>query len=68
MRVNVQYKNVCISAQKARLAIDRMYGKDIANVLNIQTFASIKGIKLIKKYWNPLWHMLSTMRVPLLIN
>ena len=63
MRVNAQHKNARISAQKARLVADLIRGKDVAQALNILTFSPKKGAELIKKYWNQLLLMLSTITV-----
>ena len=68
MRVNAQHKNARISAQKARLVADLIRGKDVAQALNILTFSPKKGAELIKKYWNQLLLMPSTITVPTLMS
>lgn len=49
MRVSAQHNNARISAQKARLVVDMIRGKDIAQALNILTFSPKKGAQLVKK-------------------
>ncbi|UOP00628.1 50S ribosomal protein L22 [Kingella potus] len=49
MRVSSSHKNARISAQKARLVVDLIRGKDVAQALNILTFSPKKGAELVKK-------------------
>ena len=49
MRVSSRHKNARISAQKARLVVDQIRGKDVAQALNILAFSTKKGAELVKK-------------------
>ncbi len=49
MRVSAQHNNARISAQKCRLVVDLIRGKDVAQALNILTFSPKKGAVLVKK-------------------
>ena len=49
MRVSSSHKNARISAQKARLVVDQIRGKDVAQALNILAFSTKKGAELVKK-------------------
>ena len=42
MRVSSSHKNARISAQKARLVVDQIRGKDVAQALNILAFSTKK--------------------------
>ncbi|ASP17951.1 50S ribosomal protein L22 [Neisseria sp. 23W00296] len=49
MRVSASHKNARMSAQKVRLVVDLIRGKDVAQALNILAFSPKKGAELVKK-------------------
>jgi len=49
MEVSARLKGAKLSAQKARLVVDQVRGKQVGEALNILTFSTKKGSHLVRK-------------------
>jgi len=49
MEVSARLKGARISAQKARLVVDQIRGKQVGEALNILSFSTKKGAHLVQK-------------------
>jgi large subunit ribosomal protein L22 len=49
MEVSARLKGARISAQKARLVVDQIRGKQVGDALNILSFSTKKGAHLVQK-------------------
>jgi len=49
MQVSARLKGARISAQKARLVVDQIRGKQVGEALNILSFSTKKGAHLVQK-------------------
>lgn len=49
MEVSAKLKGARLSAQKARLVADQIRGKQVGEALNILSFSTKKGAKLVRK-------------------
>ena len=49
MEVSAVLKGARLSAQKARLVVDQVRGKEVAEALNILAFSPKKGAAIVKK-------------------
>lgn len=49
METQAVYRGARLSAQKARLVVDQIRGKSVAEALDILTFSPKKGAQIVKK-------------------
>lgn len=69
MEVLAKHRFARTSPQKARLVADQIRGLPVSKALEILTFSPKKAAVLVKKkYWIQPLPMLSTIKVPTLMN